>query len=1214
MTKTTSALMIAVFLIISSSMAVIVSNSDSNSDVDGVIDYSTDDWIEISTPLQLSQIGTAEEYPLDGKYVLTDDIDFTDGDVNLNGGFDFYLKITADGTNVKVAIHYSADDEKVTSAAGISVSLNGAVLTTTTGETGNFLVTDIDASMNIIVGGLANNVPGHEGNMSLAGAATLEFDDGSSVVSGAIDSNGNMDPISGTFAGTFHGDGHKIIGLRTAVFGMDTVYSALFAQAAGAIFDGLGLEDGSSISIVGAPSADSYAGSFVASASASMVTITPRVTMSVTMTDCYNTGSVSAWISTQTSSTLETSFAGGLVGQGSSEMTDCYNTGPVSASSISRTYARAYVGGVLGHGTSIITNCYNTGPVSASTTASSMYTGSSVGRFTAYSIAGGILGHGNSTVNLRNSYNTAPVSASSTISTHETPPSNSYIVSNVGGLVGSSDTVDIGSSYNTGPVSASAWIQASTSSSVASYTGGLVGQGGPVIVTNSYNTGDITAKGKNQSHTGGIFGYCDSAMNLTNSYNTGDITVTGSNEKTGGILGDTAGGSFSSYTILTNCYFYSSSNIKLASNTSSIIIDGLDRDTRATLPSGRIPLEDMKSEDSYFKDVTVVKGTNVAGWDFTDIWGIDDTGAINNGLPYLLPKITKQPADVTANDPVGNEFSVEVSFIPEGLQWKKFVSGSWVDIPGATRPTYVTTSEDVFGDQFKCKVIHWPGMTATSDIARLLGVNLDVTVTGDGKLSYAEGDITGTKTIENIATASIEFTVIPDEGNRLLRMMLDSEDITSSVIDGKFTVDTTSSHTLTAEFELVTSYNITATAGPGGSISPEGTVTVEPDEEPEFTFTPDAGYGIKDVKVGSTTVEITGNKYKFSPVNSDQTISVSFMKTELKITVGVGDGGSMTPGTDQTVQRGSTPTFTVMPDDGYTVRVEVDGSPVTLTDGVYTFQSVQDDHTIEAVFEIMMFDVNASVDGTNGTVGPATQNVSWGGDATITITPDYGYTISEIVLDGVPVTAITNPFVIGNVTDDHDVVVKFIAGYTVSASVDGTGGSISPSGEVPVTSGGNLTFTTAADTNYRVSEVKIDGVPTEIAEDGKYYFVGVGSDHSIVVTFEIITYTITASTGENGSISPPGQVSVDVGTDRTFTVTANDGYKVSTVKVDGNDATLTDGKYTFTNVTGNHTIEVTFVVNESPGSNDNTMLFVAIGVIAAVAVLGVVYFVFIRKP
>ena len=74
---------------------------------------------------------------------------------------------------------------------------------------------------------------------------------------------------------------------------------------------------------------------------------------------------------------------------------------------------------------------------------------------------------------------------------------------------------------------------------------------------------------------------------------------------------------------------------------------------------------------------------------------------------------------------------------------------------------------------------------------------------------------------------------------------------------------------------------------------------------------------------------------------------------------------------------------------------------------------------------------------------------------------------------------------------------------------------------------------------------------------------------------EPTTYTITASAGQGGSISPNGSVSVAKGADQKFTITPSEGYEIADVQVDGQSV----GKkteYTFENVTKAHTIAATF--------------------------------------
>ena len=71
-------------------------------------------------------------------------------------------------------------------------------------------------------------------------------------------------------------------------------------------------------------------------------------------------------------------------------------------------------------------------------------------------------------------------------------------------------------------------------------------------------------------------------------------------------------------------------------------------------------------------------------------------------------------------------------------------------------------------------------------------------------------------------------------------------------------------------------------------------------------------------------------------------------------------------------------------------------------------------------------------------------------------------------------------------------------------------------------------------------------------------------------------YTIKATAGAGGSISPSGNVSVREGRDQTFTITPDKGYAVANVKIDGKSIGAVKS-YTFENVRRTHTIEVIFM-------------------------------------
>ena len=83
-------------------------------------------------------------------------------------------------------------------------------------------------------------------------------------------------------------------------------------------------------------------------------------------------------------------------------------------------------------------------------------------------------------------------------------------------------------------------------------------------------------------------------------------------------------------------------------------------------------------------------------------------------------------------------------------------------------------------------------------------------------------------------------------------------------------------------------------------------------------------------------------------------------------------------------------------------------------------------------------------------------------------------------------------------------------------------------------------------------------------------------------------YTIKATAGTGGSISPSGSISVREGRDQTFTITPDKGYAVANVKIDGKSIGAVKS-YTFENVRRTHTIEVIFM---KANGNPQTGVFV----------------------
>ena len=103
------------------------------------------------------------------------------------------------------------------------------------------------------------------------------------------------------------------------------------------------------------------------------------------------------------------------------------------------------------------------------------------------------------------------------------------------------------------------------------------------------------------------------------------------------------------------------------------------------------------------------------------------------------------------------------------------------------------------------------------------------------------------------------------------------------------------------------------------------------------------------------------------------------------------------------------------------------------------------------------------------------------------------------------------------------------------------------------------------------------------ADNVKFAFVYEGKDSTSLWLDNVQVYvedpsqvhTITATAGEGGSIDPSGSVQIADGKSRTFTITPDEGYFIQNVEGDG-DSIGTPASYTFSEVTADHTIKVTF--------------------------------------
>ena len=417
--------------------------------------------------------------------------------------------------------------------------------------------------------------------------------------------------------------------------------------------------------------------------------------------------------------------------------------------------------------------------------------------------------------------------------------------------------------------------------------------------------------------------------------------------------------------------------------------------------------------------------------------------------------------------------------------------------------------------------------------------------------------------------------------------------------------------------------SVTATAGEGGTITPAGQTLVKKGTSKTFDIAPAQGYEIVNVNVDGADLGPI-SYYTFQRVGVDHTISATFQKAQqsgdtVTLTTTANEGGSVAPAGQTRYAPGASAEITFTPDPGYQLAsVKVNGRTVDVTDGAYTLVMDQS-YAVSAAFEkipdvpVVMFqndfeDVAGDSFPFHGwTVKVQDTSSTWkqytyynwkneGNDSKHAyISNDWKgaqdeYLISPVVdLSGTRDGVLTFDFAYG----EYGIKNKTFTA-TVEASADGgktwnaiwnfqdsyTGQQasnyiISGSAEVPVPAeynvdGVQFAFRYVHPNEDTTGQLAIDNVKLMAVEDGPV----------------AQKYTITATAGEGGSITPAGAVSVKEGASQTFAIAAQEGYAIADVLVDGQSVGAVDS-YTFENVTANHTIAALFTKTASDVQFDN---------------------------
>jgi hypothetical protein len=345
-----------------------------------------------------------------------------------------------------------------------------------------------------------------------------------------------------------------------------------------------------------------------------------------------------------------------------------------------------------------------------------------------------------------------------------------------------------------------------------------------------------------------------------------------------------------------------------------------------------------------------------------------------------------------------------------------------------------------------------------------------------------------------------------------------------------------------------------------------------------YTVCPDGE--ITGLSAGNYFVRYAEDNNHFASSDTVVTVGEGTPLADCTITFnGNGGSGSMGP---VTVKTG---TNYILPECGFTAPTDQEFKAWEISGTEYKVGDtyiVSGDTEIKALWENSVitpttYTVTVGNDG-NGTGTASPSTAAAGTTITLTATPKTGYHFKEWEVISGGVTIKDNKFTMPNDNVEVKAVFEKDAPTEFTIIFDGNGG------------------TPSVDSMTTIDQ-KLSSLP-RASRRGSYRFLGwyladgaeittdtVFSANTIVYAHWTYTggggssgysyYTIKATAGTGGSISPSGSISVRGGRDQTFTITPDQGYTVSDVKIDGESVGAVTS-YSFENVRKAHTIAVSF--------------------------------------
>ena len=406
-------------------------------------------------------------------------------------------------------------------------------------------------------------------------------------------------------------------------------------------------------------------------------------------------------------------------------------------------------------------------------------------------------------------------------------------------------------------------------------------------------------------------------------------------------------------------------------------------------------------------------------------------------------------------------------------------------------------------------------------------------------------------------------------------------------VGDKITV--TANTTVTAVWEPipVKTYDLTTSVNGGHGTISAGENGITEGTSKIITFTPDSGYEIDKVMVNGTETTVTGNTLTVT-MDGNKNVVVTYKAIEYTITV---TDGKATVGAGSEISKAAegtavTLTANAAPSGKVFDKWEVVSGGITLADAnsaTTTFTMPAEAVSVKATYKttpVTTYNLTTQVNGGHGTISANKTGLTAGSTETITFTPDAGYKIDTVTVNGTATSVSGNTL---NVTmnENKTVVVTYKA---IEYNITVTDGKATVGAGTPITKatmGTTVTLTANAAPTGKVFdkwEVVSGGITLADANSATTTFTMPAEAVSVKATYKttpVTTYNLTTQVnGGHGTISA-NKTGLTAGSTETITFTPDAGYKIDTVTVNGT-ATSVSGNTLNVTMNENKTVVVTY--------------------------------------